>query len=315
MTTYGQLFLTILPVFCMIGLGLVLRRTQVIVAEAENTLLSLVVKVALPCLIFESVALNPSLRNPANVLLPPLAGFGLSVTGMMTAWFAGRALGLTQGTGLRTFALAVGLANYGYLPLPIVDAMFGPDVRAVLLVHNLGVEAAIWSAGILLVSGLSLRDGWRRVLNLPLFALVLSLSVNLTGLGPHVPRFVLAFAHGLGACAIPLGLLLTGASLAPHLGSARQLFVPRISLGGCALRLALLPLLFLAAARWLPFSPELKRVVLVQAAMPSAVFPIILARIYGGQPIVAVQVVVATTAVALFTIPLWLEAGARFLGL
>jgi predicted permease len=274
-----------------------------------------VVKVALPCLIFESVALNPSLRDPANVLLPPLAGFGLTVAGMTVAWFAGRALGLTQGAGLRTFALTAGLANYGYLPLPIVDAMFGPDVRAVLLVHNIGVEAAIWSAGIVLVSGLSLRDGWRRVLNVPLFALVLSLIVNLTGLGPHVPGFVLAFAHGLGACTIPLGLLLTGSSLAPHLATPRGLVAPRISLGGCAVRLALLPVLFLSAAHWLPFSPELKRVILVQAAMPSAVFPIILARIYGGQPLVAVQVVVATTAVALFTIPLWLEAGVRFLGL
>ncbi len=315
MTTYGQLFLTILPVFCILGLGFGLRRVNWIAPEAENTLLNLALKVAFPCLIFESVALNPALQHSANVVLPPLVGFGLTVAGMTVAWFAGRTLGLTLGTGLRTFALAAGLANYGYLPLPIVDAMFGPDVRAVLLVHNIGVEAAIWTAGILLVSGLSLRDGWRRLLNMPLFALVLALTVNLGGLGPHVPRFGLDFTRTLGACAIPLGLLMSGASLEPHLGSIRALVTPRVSLGGCLLRLGLLPLLFLAAARWLPLSPELKRVVLVQAAMPSAVIPIILARVYGGQPVVAVQIVIATTIVSLFTIPLWLEAGLRLAGL
>jgi predicted permease len=54
---------------------------------------------------------------------------------------------------------------------------------------------------------------------------------------------------------------------------------------------------------------ELKRVLVVQAAMPAAVFPIVLARHYGGQPLVAVQVVLATTALGLLVIPLWLSLG------
>ena len=29
-----------------------------------------------------------------------------------------------------TFALTVGLTNYSYLPLPIMDALFGPESRA-----------------------------------------------------------------------------------------------------------------------------------------------------------------------------------------
>ncbi|HYC72955.1 MAG TPA: AEC family transporter [Opitutaceae bacterium] len=314
MTSYGQLFLTILPVFTIIALGFVLRRVQWIAAEAEGTLLNLALKVAFPCLIFESVVRNPALQQAGNVVLPPLLGFGLTVAGFGIAWYAGGALGLKLGAGRRTFALTAGLANYGYLPLPIADAMFGPDVRAVLLVHNIGVEAAIWSAGILLLSGLSPRAGWRRLLNMPLFSLVFALAINLGGVGPHVPRAVLELAHALGACAIPLGLLMTGASLEPHLGSARQLVTPRVSLAAGAVRLGLTPLVILAAAAWLPLSPELRRVLVLQAAMPSAVIPIILARVYGGQPLVAVQIVLATTVLALFTIPLWIQFGLRLVG-
>jgi malate permease and related proteins len=314
MTTYGQLFLTILPVFAVIGLGFGLRRAQWIAAEAESTLLNLALKVAFPCLIFESVVRNEALRDASNVILPPLLGFTLSVLGMAIAWVAAGALGLKQGQGRRTFALTVGLANYGYLPLPIADAMFGPDVRAVLLVHNIGVEAAIWSAGILLLSGLSPRAGWRRLLNVPLFSLVFALTLNLSGAGPWVPQVALDLAHTLGACAIPLGLLMTGASLEPHLGSVRQLVTPRVSLGAGLVRLGVLPLLILATATWLPLSPELKRVLVLQAAMPTAVIPIILARVYGGQPLLAVQIVVATTVIALFTIPLWLQFGLHLVG-
>ena len=81
------------------------------------------------------------------------------------------------------------------------------------------------------------------------------------------------------------------------------------------LRLGVLPFVFLLAARYLPCPVELKRVLVVQAAMPSAVVSIIVARVYGGQPLVAVQIILGTTALALFTIPFWLKFGLAFAGL
>jgi hypothetical protein len=49
--------------------------------------------------------------------------------------------------------------------------------------------------------------------------------------------------------------------------------------------------------------------------MPAAVLPILLAQYYGGQPLTAVQVVLSTTAVGLFTSPLWIRAGLAWLGI
>jgi len=313
--SYGQLFLTILPVFAMIALGVGLRRTQLITETAETSLFNLVVMVATPCLIFESVATNAALRQPGNLLLPPLLGFGLTLLSMGIGWYVARGLGLTIGHGLRTFALAVGLTNYGYLPLPLMDAMFGPESRAVLLVHNVGLEAAIWTGGILVVSGLSPLAGWRKLINAPVISLLLAVAANLTGVADHLPQLVMNFVHALAVCAIPLGLIMTGVSLQPHLSDPKQLVNPRVTLIAWLLRLGVLPLLLLAAARWLPCSLELKRVLVVQAAMPSAVVSVIIARVYGGQPLVAVQITLGTTALALFTIPFWLRFGLAFAGL
>ena len=81
------------------------------------------------------------------------------------------------------------------------------------------------------------------------------------------------------------------------------------------LRLGVLPWVYLLAARFIPGSVELKRVLVVQAAMPTAVISIIIARVYGGRPLVAVQIVLGTTALALFTIPFWLRFGMAFAGL
>lgn len=315
MMSYGQLLLTILPVFALIALGAALKRVRLIREEAEDSLFNFVVKVAYPCLIFESVANNAALHTPGNLLVPPLVGFGLSLGSMFVSWHVAKALGLTVGTGLRTFAFAVGLTNYGYLPLPILDAMFGSESRAVLLVHNVGVEAALWTAGILVITGLSPVEGWRRLVNAPVISLVVALAANLTGAAAAVPPLVWNLVHALSACAIPLGLIMTGVSIEPHLGEPRRLVSPRVTSTAWLLRLAVLPWLYLALARWLPCPVELKRVLVVQAAMPSAAVAVLIARVYGGQPLVAVQILLGTTVLAIFTIPFWIRFGMAFAGL
>ena len=314
MPTYLELLLLVLPVFALIGVGVGARRLHWIEGEAETSLIRLVVNLTYPCLIFESVAGNAALNSPGNLILPPLLGFGITWMGIRLALAAAHLIGLHVGTGLRTFALAVGIANYGYLPLPIMEAMWGPESRGVLLVHNVGVEIAIWTVGLLVLSGESLRTGWRKLISPILITLVLAVVVNLTGLTPHLPGVLTKTIHALAVCAIPLGLIMTGVNLAQYLHEPAELFDPRVSISAMALRLGLLPVLILLIAKYLPCSLELKRVLVVQAAMPTAVIPIIIARLYGGHPRTAVQIVLGTTALGIFVIPLWLRAGLGWLG-
>lgn len=314
MLSYWDLLLLILPVFAIVAIGVVLRRVHWIEGVAEKSIIQLVINVCMPCLIFESVAGNEALRAGGNLVLPPLVGFCTSVITMALAYNFARAVGFAKGTGLRTFALAAGLANYGYLPIPIMTAMFGPESRAVLLVHNIGVEVAVWSVGILVLSGLPLKEGWRRLISPVVLTLFVAVAVNLAGWGSLQPRWLMDLIHSFAVCAIPLGLLVTGVNLAGHLGVARDLFAVRASLGSILLRFGLFPLLFLALARWLPFSIELKRVIVMQGAMPSAVFPIVMAQHYGGRPLTAVQVVLATTAAAILLTPVWLKIGLAWVG-
>ena len=314
MTSYWQLLQLILPVFALIAIGVVVRRVHWIEGEAETSLLRLVVNVCFPCLIFESITGNAALQSANNVLLPPLIGFGATAGGFLLARAVGKAAGLTVGTGLRTFALTAGIANYGYLPLPIMAGIWGPESRGVLLVHNVGVEAALWTVGVLVLSGLSLREGWRKLVSPIVVTLVVALVLNRAGAVAYLPKIFTDLVHSLAACAIPLGILMTGVSLANYLGDVRALWQPKIVGLACVVRLGVLPLLILAAAKWLPLSVELKRVLVVQAAMPAGVVPIIVARHYGGQPLTAVQIALGTTALGLLTIPLWLRVGLAWVG-
>ncbi len=315
MPTYAQLLLLILPVFALVAVGVVLRRKHWVEGPAETSLLRVVVAVCYPCLIFDAVVGNTAMRAPGNVWLPPFIGFLLAACGVAVALQAGRWLGLKEHEGLRSFALTAGIGNFGYIPIPIVDAMWGRETLGVLLVHNVGVEAAMWTVGVLVLTGLSPRSGWRKLVNPITVTLVIAVVTNLTGLGAHVPVAVMEAVRMLGRCAIPLGLLMIGVMMANHLDDPRTLYHPRITWGAAAVRLAVLPLVILAAARWLPGSLELKRVLVIEAAMPSAVFPIVLTRLHGGSPRTAVQVVLGTTILGVLVIPLWIRLGLAWVGL
>ena len=312
--TIGELFRLILPVFALIAVGIALRRFRWVEGAAETSMLRIVVYVCMPCLVFDTVVGNATLRAPGNLILPPLAGFLTTVAGFAAAYIGGRAIGLSKGGGLRTFAVSAGICNYSYLPLPIVGEIWGERAQGMVLVHNMGVDLALWSVGLIVLTGASPRQGLRKLLTPMLVTLVVSVAINLCRLGPVIPSFVTSMARSLGVCAVPMGLLMTGANLADFLDEPSKLMHRGVAIAACAVRLLVMPALMLCFARWFPCSVELKRVLVVEAAMPAAVFPIIMARYYGGQPLTAVQVVLSTTAAGLVASPLWIRIGFAWVG-
>ena len=71
--------------------------------------------------------------------------------------------------------------------------------------------------------------------------------------------------------------------------------------------------LFLWVARETRLTIELTTVLCIQAAMPTAVFPVVLAKHYGGDARMATQIIFATSLLAFATTPLWLDLAFRIL--
>ena len=145
-----------------------------------------------------------------------------------------------------------------------------------------------------------------------MLTIIVSLLLNFTGLHIYVPLVAHNTFTMLGACAVPLAVLLIGASIADLWGQASIRW--NVAIFSPVLRLGIIPIAFLATAYFLPLTTELKRVIVVQAAMPSAVFNIMIARLYGGHAPTAVQVVIATTLVSCITTPLVIAGGLKLVG-
>lgn len=313
--SYWGLLQLVLPVFALIGIGVALRRVEWVTEEADVSLLRLLVNFLYPCMILDSVLGNGALRSAGNLLVPPLVGFAAVAGGTWAAYQVAKAAGMQVGAGRRTFAFSCGIFNYAYIPIPLISALFGRGTLGVLFLHNIGCEAALWTIGILLLAGVSFREGWRRVINPPTVSLVAAVLLNFSGASAHLPSVILTTIHLSGNCAVPIGLILIGATLEGFLlTNPLALFDARATPLAWVLRLGVFPLCMLAAARWLPVSGDLRRVMVVEAAMPAGILPLVIAKHYGGQPKTAAQVIVGTTLAGLLVIPLWLKLGLSFVG-
>jgi len=316
MSSYWQLLQLVAPVFAIIAIGVGMRRAEWLTESADESLLRLFIRFFYPCLILDSVLGNQALRSPGNLLVPPLIGFATVSLGILGALWAGRRLRLGPDEDVRSFAFATGIYNYGYIPIPLIAMMYGADCLGVLLVYNVGCEAAVWTFGLFVLSGRPLRESRRHLFNPPVCSLLVAVALNLFGLGAHLPDFLLTLFHLCGQCAIPFGLLLIGATVAKMLlHQTSALFDLKVMGLSSLLRLGLYPLIFLALARYLPVSPELKRVIVVQGAMPAGIFSVVIAKHYGGRPLIVTQVSVATSALGLLLIPLWLQLGLSVIAL
>jgi len=304
----------VLPVLFTALLGILMRKVNCLTEEADHSLLQVTINLLVPCFIFDKLLGNPAMAEPRNLVLAPLVGLGTVSGGILIALAVAGLSGLSDPNQRRTFGFSAGIYNYGYVPLPLALALFDRETVATLVVHNVGVDFGFWVMGALVFAR---RDQpiWRKLLRPPIFAIVVTVILNFAGLAPAVPKIVVNTARMVGACAIPMGLILTGAIVADLLKDFHGKGGLRVMSAAVLIRIVLLPVGFLLLARWLPATIELKRVIVLQAAMPAAVFAILASRYFQGHSPTALRVVVGTSVVSFLTIPLWIRLGMQFVGL
>ena len=309
----GSLLPTTIPVFLTLGAGFTMRWRNWLSDNFETSLMRLAIVLLMPCLILDKVIGDPALDKPANLLFSTGLGFVITVLSLLLASLIAPLLGLHRGSGRRTFALTCALQNYGFLAIPVLQSLFGERPLGVLFLFGTGVEVAVWTVGIMTLRGWR-GSNWRSLLNGPFLALLSGLALNSLHADHWIPGAIRSTLSTLGGCSVPMSLFSIGATIAAETRSTPWSFHAGTLFGAAFCRLLLFPATMLALAFALPTGPELRMVIVVQAAMPSAVIPVVLAKLYGGHPLTAVQVIVVTTVLSVFTMPFALALGQKCLG-
>jgi len=333
--TFSVALAAILSVLCIIFFAILLRRTGRIAPETDHGLLRLTVDFLIPCLIIDRILNTDAFSDVQNLWLPPLLGFSLTGVGILIGFAVTAAS--SKGTGLvtwkqkRTFAACVGLLNYGYIAIPLVDVLFPGDNRTmgVLFLQYLGAEVSVWTLVVFTMMGKLNSKSWHHLINGPILAILVAVPLNLLGHGTliseefreyAVPCFGFLFwaVHMVGQTAIPISLMMVGLTITELIHhkeiQSRWRTTLKISFWSCLIRLAVMPTIFLGLAVLLPCTAEIKRILVIHGAMGSAIFPIVLSKHYKGNTETAFDTVMSNTLVSILTLPLWIAFGMKIIG-
>ena len=197
-----------------------------------------------------------------------------------------------------TFLNPILFANAGNMGMPLCLFAFGAPGLTLAATYYATSTLAHFTAGIWIWSG---RVSLAELLRTPLsWAALLAVAVLATDL--TLPRWLLNTVELLGQLTIPLMLLTLGASLS-ELELQR---VPRTLLLSL-LRLGLGLAVGATLAHLLGFEGALRGVLILEAAMPVAVFNYLLAERYGRSPEAVASLVVLSTVLAFALLPFLLR--------
>ena len=181
-------------------------------------------------------------------------------------------------------------------------------IAAAWLVHKVGCELVVWSIGVIIIAGGPGNLNMGVFFRGPLLAVIVGLALAWSGLGTYVAQPpLMKTLEMIGNCATPLCLILFGCSMRDLWHNMK--WEPKPIICGLLPRLGLAPALLFLMAYFLPVDDYIKRVIIIQAAIPSAVIPVILAKRFGGHPDLGTQILLTTTVASFLTLPCWLTLG------
>jgi hypothetical protein len=294
----------LLPVFLLIVLGVILKRTLMRLETQWHGLERLTYYVLFPMLLIQTLV-------KADLGRVPVAGVGgallLSALAMSLLCLALRPAlqranidgpafsSIFQGaTRWQTYvALSVSANLYGNVGLALASAAIVAIIPLVnvfsvaVLARYASAEQRSARAIVLTVAG-----------NPLIWACAIGLALNL--LQVPLPRIWHEVADALGRSSLAIGLLVTGAGL--HLeGLLRPSMGAAIGVG---LKLVLMPLLALALASWFGVMGEGLVIVAICSAVPTSPSAYVLARQMGGDAPLLAQIITVQTVLAAITMPI-----------
>ncbi|OAF19946.1 AEC family transporter [Bradyrhizobium neotropicale] len=294
----------LLPVFILIVLGIVLKRTLMRLDTQWHGLERLTYFVLFPMLLIQTLV-------RADLSKVPVAGVGgallLSVLAMSLLCLALRpALARLEIDGPAFTSIFQGATRWQtFVALSVCANMFG-DVG--LALASVAMVAIIPLVNVFSVAVLAHYASPNKqsmgaivmtvVLNPLIWACMIGIVINLAHL--PLPKIWHEVADALGRSSLAIGLLVTGAGL--HL---EGLLRPSVGATiGVVLKLVLMPILALPLALWFGLSGDSLAIVAICAAVPTSSSAYVLARQMGGDAPLLAQIVTLQTILAAVTMPI-----------
>lgn len=274
------------PITLITLIGFILGRSKV--GLQSKTLSSLVILVATPALVFNTLAsMHVDLATIGKMA-------GAALLCLVIAGALATAALAVSGASMRSFLPSLMLPNSGNMGLPLVVLAFGDEGARLGISFFFVVALFQYSVGVSISSGsMRIGDLAKQPLIYSVFLVLLVAAFNLP-----VPQVILKTTEMLGGMMIPAMLILLGSSLASlKVSDLRQSFViavGRLLIGICA---------GVAAIYLLGLTGATAGIVFLMATMPTAIVTYVFAERYQQSPNRVAGAVVMSTLLTFCFLP------------
>ena len=290
--------------FALMLLGLLLARRGMITEQGSRDLSNVLLYAVIPCVILRSYMSEFSTEK--------LRAMGLSALIAVIAFAASIAVAyLTCGTRHRIENFAVAFGNAGFIGIPLVTAVFGPEAAFYVVSFSTFANLLQWTYGIVIISGKKETMNLRMVFVNPVF-ISMVIGIALFVLQPTLPTVVTGTIGYIADGNTVLAMIILGYYLSKV--QLRGLFADVRLYLFSALRLLVVPAVTILVFLPFPFARgEITLITLIAAATPIASSTAIFAQKFDQDYRRAVSYVCLSTILSVATLPLVMLFAERLL--
>ena len=300
---------SILSIFLLVGLGYYLTEKGWFSQETAKLLPRLVNYVALP----PYMLWNIMSTFDQEKLLHLSKGLAIPFLSMLIAYGIGcivaKVIGVEPGHQ-GTFHSMFFVSSAVFVGLPVNLALFGEASVPYVLIYFIANASSFWTLGVYSISRDGTGEGYKvfsmqtvkNIFSPPLLGFFLAIVLILLGL--RLPRFIMDTCRYLGNLTTPLSMLFIG--LVMNGVKLREIRLNKDLIAILFGRFIVSPLIVLFLSQYFPIPELMKKVFVIQAAMPVMTNTTIIAKVYNADAGYSAVATTVTTLAAMVAIPIYM---------
>lgn len=290
--------------FVLMAIGFALYKFKVIDRVGASQMASIVIYVAYPCITLKTLMVDFDFDKIVDAAF--CTGITVLVLGV-TALIAKVVFGKRDGVA----RYAVIFSNSGFIGVPIIMGVLGPEYIFYMSITSAVMTAIIWTYGVWLVSGDRSQVSLRKCVANPNMVMI-AVGFICFVCSIHPPALMASVLDDLGALNTGLVMIVLGAYLAQS--DLRAIATSKKAYLVSFLRLIVTPAITIAIlALFSSVDLNVRLTVLIAMASPVASFAAILSEKYGGNYKFGIGLVALSTLLSLASMPLVLQVASMAL--
>ena len=292
----------VLQMLLLVIAGYLLFSRKKISIEGSKTIANLLIYASLPCVIINGFLIERTSEHVSGLLLSAVVAAVLLLFSIVISRF------VFKKDAVAVFASS--FSNPGFFGIPLITAVLGANAVFYTACFIAFLNILQWTFGVAILTGQSPRQGLslHRLLSAP-FVIAILIGLLLFFSGIQLPPVVAGCVSSVAALNTPLSMFTIGVYLAQT--DIAAMFRRRVLYKISFSRLLLIPLLSVLMLSILPASlSDMKLALLLAVACPVGANVAVYAQLHGKDYPYAVETVVISTLLSIFTIPVvaWISS-------